>query len=96
MNLLDVIIKGSMSAVAMIIDSKGIDRSKISANNLDAELKLQIANGYEQAAADAKEAMNTLGEPMARATLNASCILFATRALQAAGYLTPASATSQS
>lgn len=91
--LLDVITAGSMKAVAEIAASKNISLSAgatsgvLPGTKLAEALKLQITNGYEQAVADTQEAMEVLGEPMAKAMLNASCDLFAVNALKACGYL---------
>jgi predicted deacetylase len=74
-----------MKAVAEIAGSKRITISDT--DRLADELKLQVANGYDQAAQEAREAYEVLGEPVAKATLNASCVLFAINALKACGYL---------
>lgn len=82
--LLDVITAGSMKAVAEIAADKNLT---LDVPALASELKLQITNGYEQTVAETQEAMEVLGAPVAKAMLNASCVLFAINALKATGYL---------
>lgn len=88
MDLATVISKGTMKAVAEIAAAKGI--SKNVAANVDqvlAAVKVAILDGFDQAAADAKEALEAVGEAWARQSLNLSCNEFAIKALKATGQI---------
>src|SRR5262245_30231516 len=88
-DLLGVISQGAMQAVALIAQRANITIGDQDLQKILPALRTEIKNGYNEAAHDASEALQTMGEPMARATLNASINLMASRALRAAGYLEP-------
>lgn len=86
-DLLGVISQGAMKAVVLIADRANIKIEDQDLDKIIPALRTEIQNGYSEAAHDAKEALQAMGEPMAKATLNASINLMATRALRSAGYL---------
>jgi len=90
-DLPSLICDGAMRAAIEIAARRGIldafrDDDEIVGRFIPA-LRAEIKAGYDEAARDAKEALEVLGAPMAKASINASCILFATRAMRAAGLI---------
>jgi len=81
---------GAMKAAIEIAHRRGIveafrDDEKL--GRFIPALRAEILAGYDEAAREAKEALEVLGAAMAKASVNASCILFATRAMRASGLI---------
>jgi uncharacterized protein (DUF2336 family) len=85
-DLITILANGSMKAVAEIAARKGIT-DQLDAAKVSQALRDEIRTGYNKAALDANEALNTVGEAWARKSLNLSCIEFAMRALKSCGHL---------